>query len=48
MIIIGAGITIGPGITLGQPGVPTIVTDFITEDSNFLISEAGNNFIEET
>ena len=42
---IGSGIEIGTGIVIGL--VPVYVTDFITEDSNNLISEDGNNFIEE-
>lgn len=47
MINIGAGITIGPGIVIGNTPAIIIITDFITEDSNFLISETGENFIEE-
>ena len=47
MIEVGAGITIGPGIVLGQVPVFVTVTDFITEDSLYLIDESGNNFIEE-
>lgn len=47
MIEVGGGITIGPGIVLSIDPVPGIVTTFITEDTNFLISETGSNFIEE-
>jgi serine acetyltransferase len=47
MIEIGAGITIGPGIVIGNRRAIVVITDFITEDSNFLISETGENFIEE-
>ena len=47
MIEIGAGISIGPGITIGQVPVFVTITDFITEDSNYLVSESGDNFIEE-
>jgi hypothetical protein len=45
MIEIEGGITIGPGILIGPKNA--IPTDFITEDSNFLISEDDKNFIEE-
>ena len=48
MIEIGGGITIGGGVTLGQVPVFVTVTDFVTEDGlNFLVSESGDNFIEE-
>jgi hypothetical protein len=47
MIEVGGGITIGPGITLGQPGIPGVIIDFITEDDFYLTSETGLNFIEE-
>ena len=47
MIEIGAGISIGPGIVIGQVPAIVTITDFITEDSNYLISETGDNFIEE-
>ena len=47
MIEIGSGITIGPGITIGNRAAIVVINDFITEDSNFLISETGDNFIEE-
>jgi len=47
MIEIGSGITIGPGITIGNKAAIVVTNDFITEDSNFLISETGDQFIEE-
>jgi hypothetical protein len=47
MIEVGAGITIGPGITLGQVPVFVTITDFISEDNLYLITEFGDNFIEE-
>lgn len=47
MIEVGAGITIGPGIVLGQVPAIVTITDFITEDNFYLVSESGNNFIEE-
>ena len=47
MIIIGPGITIGPGIFIGQRAIVVPINDFITEDSNNLISETGDQFIEE-
>lgn len=48
MIEIGAGITIGGGIVLGQVPAIVTITDFTTEDSlYFLVDESGNNFIEE-
>jgi hypothetical protein len=42
---IGSGIEIGTGILIGLNQVS--VMEFITEDSNNLISEDGNQFIEE-
>lgn len=47
MIEIQGGITIGNGIIIGP--VPAIFTinPFITEDDNNLISEIGQDFIEE-
>jgi len=47
MIDIGPGITIGAGIVIGNKAAIVVITDFITQDSNFLISETGDNFIEE-
>jgi hypothetical protein len=47
MIEVGGGITIGAGITLGQPGIPSLEIDFVTENSINLISETGLQFIEE-
>jgi hypothetical protein len=48
MIEVGAGISIGPGITLGDVPVFVTITQFITEDSaNFLVDQSDNNFIEE-
>jgi hypothetical protein len=47
MIEIGPGIIIGLGIVIGNKAAISVITDFITEDSNFLISETGDNFIEE-
>ena len=47
MIEVGGGILIGPGIVLGQPGIPGIIIDFITETNDYLTSETGLNFIEE-
>ena len=47
MIEVGGGILIGPGITLGQVPVFVTITDFITEDSLYLVSESNDNFIEE-
>ena len=47
MIIIGPGITIQAGIVIGNKAAIVVITDFITEDNNFLISETGDNFIEE-
>jgi hypothetical protein len=47
MIIIGGGITIGPGIVIGDRAAIQLINDFITEDNNFLVSETNENFIEE-
>lgn len=47
MIEVGGGISIGPGVTLGQVPVFVTITDFITEDNNYLVSESDYNFIEE-
>lgn len=47
MIEIQGGITIGNGIYIGDIPVVIPINYFITEDSNNLISETGNNFIEE-
>jgi hypothetical protein len=48
LIELGPGITVGPGIIIGD--VPVFFTPvyFITEDENFLVSETDQNFIEET
>jgi hypothetical protein len=45
MIEIGLGITIGQGITIGP--VPLPVELFITEDSNYLITEDGDQLTTE-
>jgi hypothetical protein len=45
MIEIGGAITIGGQIIIGD--VPIYLNYFVTEDDNFLISEADQNFIEE-
>ena len=42
---IGSGIEIGTGIVIGLTAIAS--TDFITEDSNDLVSELDENFIEE-
>jgi len=42
---IGSGIELGTGILIGLNQV--FVIDFITEDSNNLVSELDQNFIEE-
>jgi hypothetical protein len=42
---IGSGIEIGTGIVIGLTAITS--TDFITEDSNDLVSELDQNFIEE-
>lgn len=47
MIEVGGGISIGPGIALGQVPVFVTITDFITEDSLYLVSESDDNFIKE-
>ena len=47
MIEVEGGITIGPGITLGNVPVFVVVNYFITEDSNQLTSQSGDDFIEE-
>jgi len=48
MIELGAGITVGPGIIIGDTPVFFDPVFFITEDNNFLISQIDQNFIEET
>jgi hypothetical protein len=45
MIEIGGNITIGGQIFIGPVSID--INDFITEDSNFLVSETDQNFIEE-
>jgi hypothetical protein len=45
MIDIGGNITIGGQIIIGPVNV--LLNDFITEDSNFLVSETDQNFVEE-
>jgi hypothetical protein len=45
MIVIGGNITIGGQVIIGD--VPIYFNYFITEDSNFLVSETNQNFIEE-
>ena len=45
MIIIGGNITIGGQIIIGPVSIDT--NTFITEDSNFLVSETDQNFVEE-
>ena len=47
MIEIGGLITIGNGIYIGDIPIVIPINYFITEDSNNLISETGDNFIEE-
>jgi hypothetical protein len=47
MIELGAGITVGPGIIIGDTPVFFTANLFVTEDDNFLISEINQNFIEE-
>ena len=46
---IGTGITIGTGVIIGQQQAigPVVIFTFISEDFNYLVSETGNNFIEE-
>jgi hypothetical protein len=48
MIEIGNGIQVGGGIIIGQVNAIFVIVDFITEDNNNLISETGDQFIEET
>lgn len=48
MIEIQGGITVGGGIIIGQVDAIFVITDFVTEDNNNLISETGDQFIEET
>jgi hypothetical protein len=48
MIEIQGGITIGPGIIIGDTPVFFTPIFFVTEEDNFLISETDQNFIEET
>lgn len=45
MIEIGGNVTIGGQIIIGN--VPVFVVFFITEDDNFLVSQADDNFVEE-
>ena len=45
MIEIGGSVTIGGQIIIGD--VPAYVLYFITEDDNFLVSQADQNFVEE-
>ena len=47
MIELGAGITVGPGIIIGDVPVFFTPTLFITENDTFLVSETDQNFIEE-
>jgi len=48
MIEIGGGIEIGPGIIINTQASVLDVAYFITDTaSDFLVSETGNNFIEE-
>ena len=48
MIEIGAGIIVGPGITIGDKPVFVVITNFVTEDGlNNLISQTGDQFILE-
>jgi hypothetical protein len=47
MIEIGAGITIGPGIILGDTPAFIVVYYFVTEDDQQLITENDLNLIEE-
>lgn len=44
---IQGGITIGNGIIIGDVPVIIPIGYFVTEDDNFLITEDGNNLIEE-
>jgi hypothetical protein len=45
MIDIGGNVTIGGQIVIGP--VPAFVAYFITQDDNFLVSQADDNFVEE-
>ena len=45
-IEIGPGITLGAGLSIGE-GAASIVYFIATEDSNDLITEAGDNLITE-
>jgi len=47
MIEVGAGITFGAGITLGNVPAFETVYYFITEDDVFLITENDFNLIQE-
>ena len=46
---IGTGISIGTGVIIGQQQAigPVVINPFISEDFNYLVSETGNNFVEE-
>lgn len=47
-IEIGSGITIGPGIVIGDKAIVAVINPFVTEDGlDNLISETGDQFIEE-
>lgn len=47
MIEIGAGITIGGAVIIGDYPAFTTYNYLITEDSNNLTTETGDDFIEE-
>jgi len=47
MIEIGAGITIGGAVIIGDVDAFTTYNYFITEDSNNLTTETGDQFVEE-
>lgn len=47
MIEIGAGITIGAGVTIGSEPALVIVSYFVTEDDNLLITQNDYNLIAE-
>jgi hypothetical protein len=47
MIEIHSGVTIGGGIVIGNTPVVIPTGFFITEDNNDLITEDGNNLIED-
>lgn len=47
MIEIEGGITIGPGISIGNVPAFVVINEFITEDGNYLVSQTNDNFIEE-